>query len=68
MIIYFPAGIYYIASYTTTSNYLKNFCLLLHSNLDIMVDGDQTVIRLADHIFDKKIQVPMLACFMEVKL
>lgn len=51
--IYFPAGTYIIGSYTSTSNYLENYCLLLHSNLDITGDGDQTVIKLADHIFDK---------------
>ena len=52
-IIYFPAGIYNISSYTTTSNYWENYCLLLHSNLDIEGDGSQTIIRLADNIFDK---------------
>ena len=52
--IYLPAGIYNIASYTTTSNYLENYALLLHSNLNIKGDGEKTIIRLADHIFDKK--------------
>ena len=52
-IIYFPAGIYNIASYTTTSNYLENYSLLLHSNLDIKGDGKKSIIRIADHIFDK---------------
>ncbi len=51
--IYFPKGIYYIASYTTTSNYLENYSLLLHSNLDIVGDGDETIIRIANHLFDK---------------
>lgn len=53
-IIYFPAGTYRIASYITTRNYFENYCLLLHSNLAIEGDGDQTIIRLADHIFDGK--------------
>ncbi len=52
-IIYFPAGIYNVASYTTTLNYFVNYCLLLHANLDIEGVGSQTIIRLADHIFDK---------------
>ncbi len=52
-IIYFPAGIYNLASYTTTRNYLINYCLLLHSNIDIEGDSSsQTIVRLADHIFD----------------
>lgn len=52
--IYLPAGIYSIASYTTTSNYLENYSLLLYSNLNIKGDGKKTIIRLADHVFDKK--------------
>ena len=51
--IYFPAGIYNIASYTTTTNYFENYSLLVHSNLDLKGDGEKTVIRVADHIFDK---------------
>ena len=52
--IYFPKGIYNIASYTTTTNFLENYCLKLHSNLSIKGDGDGSIIRLADHTFDKK--------------
>ncbi len=52
-IIYFPAGIYNIASYTITSNYLENYSLLFHSNLDFEGDRKKTIIRVADHIFDK---------------
>jgi parallel beta-helix repeat protein len=51
--IYFPGGIYNIASYTRTPNYLENYSLLLHSNLNIKGNGGKTVIRVADHIFDK---------------
>src|ERR1700687_4797010 len=51
--IYFPAGIYNVASFTTTAHYLENYSILLHSNLDIKGDGEQTIIRVADHIFDK---------------
>ncbi|HRI19977.1 MAG TPA: glycosyl hydrolase family 28-related protein, partial [Panacibacter sp.] len=51
--IYFPAGVYRIASYTVTRNYLENYCLLLHANLTVKGDGEKTIIRLADHIFDK---------------
>ncbi len=53
-IIYLPAGIYNIASFTLTNNYLENYSLLLHSNLDFKGDGSGTIIRVADHIFDKK--------------
>lgn len=52
--IYFPKGVYSIASYTTTSNFLINYCIQLHSNLSIKGDGDESIIRLADHTFDKK--------------
>ncbi|MDQ6764294.1 MAG: glycoside hydrolase family 55 protein, partial [Bacteroidota bacterium] len=51
-IIYLPAGIYNIASFTLTKNYLENYSLLLHSNLDFKGDGSGTIIRVADHIFD----------------
>ncbi len=53
-IIYFPEGTYKIASFTTTSNYFENYCLLLHSNLDIKGDGKKSIIKLGDHIFDKE--------------
>ncbi|MDE3185319.1 MAG: hypothetical protein KGM16_18045 [Bacteroidota bacterium] len=52
-IIYFPKGIYIIGSYTTTSNYLENYCLKLHSNLSFRGTGDASLIKLADHLFDK---------------
>ena len=42
--IYFPKGIYNIASYTTTTNFLENYCLKLHSNLSIKGDGDGSII------------------------
>ncbi len=51
--IYFPAGVYIIASFATTANYLENYSLLMHSNLHFKGDGDKTVIRVASHIFDK---------------
>ncbi len=51
--IYFPAGIYNIAAYTTTTNFLENYCIKLHSNLSFKGDGDRSIIHLADHIFDK---------------
>lgn len=53
-IIYFPEGQYKVGQYHRTTNYFENYCLLLHSNLEIKGDGEKTVIRLADHIFDKK--------------
>jgi len=52
--IYFPKGIYNIASFTATPNYLRNFCIAVHSNIYIKGDGDETTIRLADHLFDKQ--------------
>lgn len=52
--IYFPKGIYSIGSYTVTSNFLINFCISVHSNISIKGDGDETIIRLANHTFDKR--------------
>lgn len=52
--IYFPSGIYNIRSYTTTKNYLENYCIRLHSNLVFKGEGDASIIHLADHIFDKQ--------------
>lgn len=51
--VFFPAGTYNIGSYTTTPNYLENYSLLMHSNLNFKGDGDQSVIRIPDHVFDK---------------
>lgn len=51
--IYFPKGTYRIAKYQTTSNYLENYCILIHSNLVFQGDGNKTIIKLADHLFDK---------------
>lgn len=53
-IIYFPVGTYNIASYTKTEVFLINYCIKLHSNLIIKGDGDGSIIRLADHLFDKR--------------
>ncbi|MEO9021714.1 MAG: glycosyl hydrolase family 28-related protein [Ginsengibacter sp.] len=53
-IIYFPAGVYNIASYTKTNIFLINYCIKFHSNLYIKGEGSKSVIRLADHLFDKK--------------
>lgn len=52
--IYFPEGTYSIASYTCTNNFLENFCIKLHSNLTLKGEGTKSIIRLADHTFDKK--------------
>ena len=51
--IFFPKGEYIIGSYTTTTNYLENYCLLFHSNLDFIGSGSESIIKLADHLFDK---------------
>lgn len=51
--IYFPAGIYNIASYHRTDKYLRNYCILLHSNLHLEGDGEKSIIKVGDHLFDK---------------
>jgi hypothetical protein len=50
--IYFPNGTYIIRSYTTTSDYLKNYSLLLHSGLEFSGHGNTSIIKTADHLFD----------------
>lgn len=51
--ILFPKGIYIIGSYTSSSHYFENYCLLYHSNLDFKGIGITSIIKLADHMFDK---------------
>ncbi len=51
--IYFPAGTYIIGSYQRGSHYFENFCLRLHSNLVFEGVGAKSILRLANHLFDK---------------
>ncbi len=51
--IYFPSGVYSIAGYTTTTNYLENYSLLMHSNIDFRGEGETSVVRIGDHMYDK---------------
>jgi hypothetical protein len=53
-IVYFPAGIYVIGSYHLTNNYLENYCIRIHSGITFKGSGNNSVIKLADHIFDKR--------------
>lgn len=50
--IYFPKGLYVLKSYTITSNYLENYILKMHSNLSFKGDGNTSIIKLGDHLFD----------------
>lgn len=50
-IIYFPPGKYLIASFTQTPNYLENYCLRMHHNLEFRGEGEKSIISLAKHIF-----------------
>ena len=51
--VYFPKGVYILRSYTGTSNYLENYFIRLHSDIAIRGDGNSSVIKLANHIFDR---------------
>jgi parallel beta-helix repeat protein len=51
--IYFPQGVFVMASYITTNKYLENYFLLIHSNITFNGSGENSIIRLADHILDK---------------
>lgn len=51
--IFFPDGNYIIGSYTTTTNYWENYCLLFYSNIDFKGTGPTSIITLGDHLFDK---------------
>ena len=52
--IYFPEGIYLLSSYITTKNYLENYFLRIHSNIQFNGEGPSTKILLGNHLFDKK--------------
>lgn len=52
-IIYLPKGTYIIGKINITENYLENYCLKLKSNLSFVGDGNTSVIRFANHIFDQ---------------
>ena len=51
--IFFPNGEYIIGSYSTTTNYWENYCLLFHSNIEFAGTGPTSIIKLGDHLFDK---------------
>ena len=53
-VIFFPKGIYIIGSFTKTPNYFENYCLFFHSNLHFTGEGINSVIKIANHLFDKK--------------
>jgi len=52
--IYFPAGTYIIKSHTVTNNYFENYCLLIHSAITFKGEGNKSVIKLANNVFDKR--------------
>lgn len=49
--VYFPAGTYLISSYTTTPNYLENYCLLLKPFIKIKGVGSKSKIKIANGLF-----------------
>lgn len=51
-IFFFPRGIYQIGSFTKTSYSLENYSIKMHDNLEFRGEGNVSVIRLADHIFE----------------
>ncbi|MEO6820509.1 MAG: glycosyl hydrolase family 28-related protein [Ginsengibacter sp.] len=50
--VFFPKGVYIISSYTPSSSYFENYCLLFHSNLAFTGIATESIIKLADHLFD----------------
>ena len=52
-IIYFPKGTFIVGKIKITANYLENYCLRLKSNLSFFGDGNASVIRFANNIFNK---------------
>ena len=50
--IYFPKGTFIIGKIKITENYLENYCLKLKSNLSFIGEGNASVIRFANNIFD----------------
>ena len=54
--VYFPSGTYRIASYTTTDNYLENYSLLIHSGLEFFGDGDSSILKFGDNMFNVPVE------------
>jgi hypothetical protein len=52
-VIYFPRGTYLFRSFTVTSNYLENYFIRVHNNLQFKGDGTSSVLRLAPNLFNK---------------
>ena len=50
--IFFPKGVYRIASWQRTANYLENYSLLIKSNLLFTGEGKASIIRIANHVYD----------------
>ena len=53
-IIFFPKGTYLLTKYISTNNYLENYFLRVHSNITFRGEGAVSVIKIGDHLFDKK--------------
>lgn|GEM_PF-2248874 len=53
-IVFLPKGIYLLKSFTITNNYLENYILRLADNITIKGEGQNSVIKLANHLFDKR--------------
>lgn len=51
--VYFPAGTYLIGSYTTTRNYLENYCLHIHSGIIFQGNKKNSLILIANNLFNK---------------
>jgi len=52
--IYFPAGTYLLSSFTLTNNYLENYFLLVQSKLTFKGEGNRSVIKIGNSLFNKK--------------
>ena len=52
--IYVPEGVYILGKITTKTYYLENCILTLHSNLSIAGSGEQSILKLANHMLDNR--------------
>lgn len=67
-VIFFPKGTYILRSYTVTENYLENYFIHMRSNITFKGAGKTSVIKLGDHLFDKKEKNATAQLFYGVKL
>ena len=50
--VYLPDGVYKVSTITQAETYLENYFLFLKSGIQIMGNGNSSVLKIGDHLFD----------------